>query len=125
MKPMTNMLSVAISVIMLTVPAEAKNHKQKVKGNSQGIAAQKCPPGLAKKNPPCIPPGQAKKQSYDQDRLRVGDIIRGDYIVISDPRRYGLERDKSYYRAGDYLYQVDESTRKVLVFLGAANDLLN
>ena len=43
-----------------------------------------CPPGLAKKNPPCVPPGQVGK-SWTPERIYVvGDRIRGDYVLISE-----------------------------------------
>ncbi len=77
-----------------------------------------CPPGLAKKNVPCVPPGQAKKL------YRNGDFINNDYRWINDPYRYGLNRG-SYVRAGDYVYRVDPETRKVLNLIGAVADILN
>lgn len=80
-----------------------------------------CPPGLAKKNPPCVPPGQAKKhddrRGYDRYGVRVGDILRiGDYTVIRDPRRHNLEwrNDWRYYRDGNRAYRVDRDTRRIL-----------
>ncbi|MBM1813938.1 excinuclease ABC subunit A [Sulfitobacter pseudonitzschiae] len=77
-----------------------------------------CPPGLAKKNPPCVPPGQARK--YNR-----GDVINGDYIIIRDPGRYGLDRGQTYYRVGDYVYRVDRDTREVLDLIGAVARILN
>ncbi|WP_281972161.1 hypothetical protein [Ruegeria faecimaris] len=77
-----------------------------------------CPPGLAKKNVPCVPPGQANKL------YRNGEFINGDYRWIDDPFRYGLNRG-SYVRAGDYVYRVDPDTRKVLNLIGAVADILN
>ncbi|MHA3976288.1 RcnB family protein [Halovulum sp. GXIMD14794] len=59
-----------------------------------------CPPGLAKKNPPCVPPGQAKKRGYsDRDDSYRGDrdgdwVYRGDRIIGPDGR---------VYRVGDRL----------------------
>ncbi|WP_210092303.1 hypothetical protein [Ruegeria sp. HKCCSP346] len=78
-----------------------------------------CPPGLAKKSVPCVPPGQAKKIYRD------GDFITNDYRWINDPYRYGLNRNYSYVRAGDYVYRVDPETRKVLNLIGAIADILN
>lgn len=53
-----------------------------------------CSPGLAKKNPPCVPPGQAKKGvTTDQwvNGDRTGDVIdRGDLIYLDDFVRYEL-----------------------------------
>lgn len=88
-----------------------------------------CPPGLAKKDPPCVPPGQANKryrQDHDRDPIyRIGDIIDRDYDVLRDPWRYGLDPGQTYYRVGDYLYRVDRDTRMVLDLLGAVARLLN
>lgn len=90
-----------------------------------------CPPGLAKKNPPCVPPGLAKKRYeadryHDRgDRYRRGDRIRGDYIIIEDPYRYGLNRGDSYARIGNYVYRIDRETREVLDLIGAVAAILN
>lgn len=78
------------------------------------IAYRNCPPGLAKKNPPCVPPGLAKKgvtfeewRTYDQARLddlwlqRRTELLRRDEIgrdenllLGSDQiaRLFGLDR---------------------------------
>ena len=40
---------------------------------------RKCPPGLAKKNNGCLPPGQAKK-------YRVGQVIPGGVVYTPIPR---------------------------------------
>ena len=83
-------------------------------GNSKG-----CPPGLAKKQNGCLPPGQAKK-IYGR-----GDYLTGDYVVIRNPGRYGLDRDETYYRVGDYIYRVDRDTREVLDLIGAVAAILD
>lgn len=53
-----------------------------------------CPPGLAKKNPPCVPPGQAKKGVTTEEWRngdRIGDVVRlDDLIFLDDYRRYDL-----------------------------------
>lgn len=70
-----------------------------------------CPPGLAKKNPPCIPPGQAKKFSrgdYIPDHVRY-EIIRYD--------RYGLApppQGHRYIRIGRDAYLIAEGTQRVI-----------
>lgn len=70
-----------------------------------------CPPGLAKKNPPCIPPGQARK-------LAAGTILeRGSYerlphnIVerLTPPPYNGM-----YVRVDKNVYLIDQGTRKIL-----------
>ena len=69
---------------------------------------QGCPPGLAKKNPPCIPPGQAKKlggyDRYDDDRYY--DRVRDDNHDRRDDDRYVYhDRYDTYYdyRIGEYV----------------------
>lgn len=86
-----------------------------------------CPPGLAKKNPPCIPPGQARKPGFDYG-TRVGDILRvGDYLVIPDPDRFRLEarRGWTYYRDDDRIYRVDSGTRQILAILNLIDAFAN
>lgn len=83
-------------------------------------AGQKhCPPGLAKKYNGCLPPGQAKKI------YGIGDRIYGDYIIIRNPGRHGLDPDETYYRVGDYVYRVDRDTREVLDLIGAIARVLD
>ncbi|WP_246227522.1 excinuclease ABC subunit A [Roseobacter ponti] len=89
-------------------------------------APKGCPPGLAKKSPSCVPPGQAKKGNYKNTApYRRGDVISGDYIVIRNPDRYGLDRSGTYYNSDGYVFRVDQETREVLDFIGAAAALLN
>ncbi len=77
-----------------------------------------CPPGLAKKAVPCVPPGQAKK-------YRRGDYIYDGYFPIDNPGRWGLRRNGYYVRAGDYVYEVNRETHEVLNLIGAIADVLN
>ncbi|SDH96933.1 excinuclease ABC subunit A [Lutimaribacter saemankumensis] len=78
-----------------------------------------CPPGLAKKSPACIPPGQVGKA------YRVGDRITGDYVVIRNAGRWGLDPNETYYRIGDQVLRVDRDTKMVLDLIGAAAAILN
>lgn len=86
-------------------------------------AAGHCPPGLAKKNPSCIPPGQVGK-SY-----RIGEKYDKDgYWSEDDRSRYGLPqlpRGESYYRVGDSFLRVDDETRLVLELIGVLTDITN
>lgn len=91
-----------------------------------------CPPGLAKKHNGCNPPGLAKKKTVrdhdDRDyvyRYRIGERISDDYVILRDPRDYGLVPDYTYYRSNDTVYRVDPETRKVLDVIGAVSALLN
>ncbi|MDX5383896.1 MAG: excinuclease ABC subunit A [Rhodobacterales bacterium] len=82
------------------------------------VAAGGCPPGLAKKNPACVPPGQAK-QAY-----RIGDPLPDGFILIRTPSRYGLDPRRTYYERNGYVIQIDRETGKILNLIGAIADLL-
>ncbi len=85
-----------------------------------------CPPGLAKKAVPCVPPGYAKKGAsanlhhFDDGFVyRRGDNYRDDgrYRRVRDYDRYGLPRLREgeiYYGNGSIVYRVDRETRRVL-----------
>ena len=109
-----------------------------------GIAAgpKGCPPGLAKKSPACVPPGQAKKgvtaeewsrgDRVNDDRydvLREGDRIvfnGNEYVVVERDgrlvlRRDGdfyrlprLDRDRDYVQIGDQILSVSRETKQVI-----------
>jgi Ni/Co efflux regulator RcnB len=64
-----------------------------------------CPPGLAKKNNGCLPPGQAKSQWNVGQRLPVP--YRDDYIPSAYRDRYN---DGTYRYYNGYVYQVDPQT---------------
>lgn len=73
-----------------------------------------CPPGLAKKNNGCLPPGIAKQSFH------VGDRFNGNYgqwsydeVPMDWRSQYGLESDNRYYYRNGYLYSVDPRTRLV------------
>lgn len=70
------------------------------------MAQQNCPPGLAKKNPPCVPPGQARQGVTAEEwrnRHAIGDRVRDDdyvYLEDYDPNRWNrlppLDSDEAY-----------------------------
>ncbi|WP_170412830.1 hypothetical protein [Ruegeria atlantica] len=110
---MSRILSVTLTIVTLALsPATA------MAGNGNSNAGH-CPPGLAKKVVPCVPPGQVK------NLYKKGDYITRDYRLIDDPYRYGLNRGGYYVRAEDYVYRVDPDTQKVLNLIGAVADILN
>lgn len=74
-----------------------------------GQYRRNCPPGLAKKNPPCIPPGQAKKYSAG-DYLPKGSFEPlPDYIIDDLAPRNGR-----YVRVDRNVYLITEGSRRVL-----------
>lgn len=82
-------------------------------GRSYALDARgNCPPGLAKKNNGCNPPGQAKKmydvgQRYNRN---FGSVWTYNQIPDSLRSRYNLNDDDRYYYNQGYLYQVDPKT---------------
>lgn len=82
-----------------------------------------CPPGLAKKNNGCLPPGQANKLFTQGQRLPAGYNFFTDYGDI--PARYRDDIPETY-RSGDYryiyrddrVYVVDPVTRLVRGIFG-------
>jgi hypothetical protein len=89
-------------------------------GYPVGYGAGGCPPGLAKKNNGCLPPGQAKKfrvgQRYD---LGYGTRYGFGQIPYNLRNQYDLDpRDRYYYNNG-YLYQVDPRTLLVQQVISA------
>lgn len=124
--PLTAMVF-AIAAIVAT-PALSEPGRGKGNGFEQAArAVQHCPPGLAKKNPPCVPPGQARKA--DERYLpRVGEVLRiADYVLVRDPGQLNLEThtDWRYYRDGNRAYRVDSGTRKILAVIELVNAFTN
>lgn len=67
-------------------------------------ASRSCPPGLAKKNNGCLPPGQAKKLGIG-DRLPA--YLGGYNVPVRYQDRYRDNRDYSYRYDRDQIYRVD------------------
>jgi hypothetical protein len=87
----------------------------------QGYGVGGCPPGLAKKAIPCVPPGQAKKMYGIGERLPVGAFSPYSYrnIPYDLRRQYGLAPNGSYYYGDGYLYRVDPRTMLVRQVISA------
>ncbi|CAM3405499.1 hypothetical protein PANO111632_17870 [Paracoccus nototheniae] len=86
-----------------------------------------CPPGLARKNPPCVPPGQARGHG-DGYGHRIGDRLRaGDYILVRDTQRHNLPTrpDWRYYRDDNQIYRVDSNTQRILAVINLINAFSN
>jgi len=74
-----------------------------------------CPPGLAKKNKGCLPPGQAKRQFEVGQRYNTYDGNMWGYNQIPRDLRsqYRLDQSDRYYYNQGYLYQVDQRSNLV------------
>ena len=110
-------------------PAFAKPDHAKGKGHHStygingpiGYGVGGCPPGLAKKNNGCHPPGQVKQLFRTGQRFRSGYGYPWSYNQIPyDLRnRYDLPRYGNYYYGDGYLYRVDPKTMLVQQVISA------
>ena len=123
------LLAAGAAVLAVAAPAAADPGKGKGHGKHQAKQGRmvhqghlganywgnhNCPPGLAKKNNGCLPPGIAKQ------RYNVGDRWNGNYgvwnydqVPLDWRNQYDLDRDNRYYYRDGYLYSVDPRTRLV------------
>jgi hypothetical protein len=81
--------------------------------NRYGGAA--CPPGLAKKTPSCLPPGQASRMFREGQRIPTGYDYYTDYNSIPELYRSRVpyaDANRYIYRDNS-VYVVDPRTRMV------------
>lgn len=89
-----------------------------------------CPPGLAKKDPACVPPGQVGK-SWTPDRVYVeGDRIRGDYVIIPEAEWDALSLnpiadDTVYVVIDNQIVRVKESNLVVIEPIRILENVIN
>ena len=112
-------LALAVTGPAVAKPDHAKGHQGHGNKHSQhqvmGWGDGGCPPGLAKKNSGCLPPGQAKK------RYNVGQRWAGNYgyqwnynqVPYEWRNQYDLDPYNRYYYGDGYLYSVDPKTMLV------------
>lgn len=82
-------------------------------------AAKDCPPGLAKKAVPCVPPGQVKV--WTKGAILPENVI---WQRLDDWRRLGLPRPgagEAYVRVDDEVLLLGLATRVVLQSFGILN----
>ncbi|MCQ0971706.1 RcnB family protein [Paracoccus sp. TK19116] len=88
------------------------------------VDATRCPPGLAKKSPVCVPPGQARKHG-----IAVGDVLDwGNIHVVTDPGLYGLSsppRGSRYGVVDGQLVRLDERTGRILSIIRLVEAILD
>lgn len=94
-------------------PVFAKPGKGKGKGHA--VAAQGCPPGLAKKRNGCLPPGQARKLFGVGQRIPTGYRHYSDFddIPLAYRDRFGIPTGQRYIYRDNVVYVVDPRTRLV------------
>jgi hypothetical protein len=121
------LLVLGASALAIAAPAAAKpgqgkghghgthatmDHGKHAKHQMYGYGTGNCPPGLAKKNAMCMPPGQFKKlynvgQRYPSG---YGNLWSYNQIPVDLRSRYGFNQGSRYYYGDGYLYQVDPRT---------------
>ncbi|MCL6699400.1 hypothetical protein LZ496_11485 [Sphingomonas sp. NSE70-1] len=105
-----------IATLAATAPAFAKpDHAKGNKGHGYAYGGGGCPPGLAKKNNGCLPPGQAKKlYNVGQHWPRnYGYAWNYNQIPYDMRTQYGFNPNYRYYYGDGYVYQVDPATMLV------------
>lgn len=119
------MLTAALALAFSGGAALADGKGKKNKHRKQVVIEYACPPGLAKKSPPCVPPGLAKKRYDDDDddeevvyRWRRGDYIYDDdYRLIDYPNRYTLpplRQGERYAIVGNQIVKINSETGRIL-----------
>jgi hypothetical protein len=111
-------LLAGVAALASAAPALADPGKSKGKGNPHashgvvGYGAGGCPPGLAKKNNGCLPPGQAKKLYNVGQRWPGNYGYAWNYNQIPDDLRtqYNFDPRYRYYYGDGYVYRVDPAT---------------
>jgi hypothetical protein len=79
--------------------------------NRYGGAA--CPPGLAKKSPGCVPPGQARKLFSEGQRVPAGYNGYTPYEALPAGYRAQLDPALRYIQQDQRVYVVDPATQIV------------
>lgn len=96
--------------------------KDKAEPAVMRLAQPHCPPGLAKKNPPCVPPGQARQAA-------VGAVIDlGSVHLVSRPGLYGLgepPKGQRYAVVNGRLMRVDRETGRILSIIRIVDAILD
>ena len=117
------LLLAGVVALASTAPAYAKPDNAKGQGNPHahgthgpvGYGVGGCPPGLAKKNNGCLPPGQAKKLYNVGQRWPGSYGYRWNYDQIPYDLRtqYGFDPRYNYYYGDGYVYRVDPATMMI------------
>ena len=83
--------------------------------------ANACPPGRAKNNNGCLPPGQAKRLFREGQRLPGGYNYYTDYnnIPVAYRNQYNLDPNNRYIYRDNSIYVVDPRTSVVERIIGS------
>jgi hypothetical protein len=121
----------ALSALAVSAPASARPGNGHGHGwgspgaeldRGVGYGVGGCPPGLAKKAVPCMPPGQARKLFGIGQRVPLGyRLLRYNALPYRVRRYYGPRLDpySRYIYSGGYVYRVNPRTLIVQQILSA------
>ena len=119
---MRRFMLLSAAVAMAAVAPSLADAQGRGRGKGHGNAAHGssghphgCPPGLANRNPPCVPPGQARRM-YRQGQQLPSDF--GGYtpfgsIPAEIRDRYDIPDGYRYIYRDNVVYVVDPTTRLV------------
>jgi hypothetical protein len=121
------LLVATAATLAFAAPAFAKPGNGHGHGNAYGAQGPMgygtggCPPGLAKKAIPCVPPGQAKKLYNVGQRFPrgYGSPLGYNQIPYDLRSRYGLNPYGDYYYGDGYLYRVNPRTMLIQQVIAA------
>ena len=101
----------------------ADHRDRRVDRNRDGVddrarnlyGASSCPPGLAKRNNGCLPPGQARKMFAEGQRLPTGYNFYTPYadIPLDYRNQYDLDPNGRYIYRDGRIYDIDPRTEIV------------
>jgi hypothetical protein len=101
-------------------------------GGAAFAKSKACPPGLAKKNPPCVPPGLARKTVTTdpwRDRHRIGEVVgRDDLAFLDDYQLYDLPRlpfGQRYAVVDGRIVVIDSDSYRILQLIRIFTALVN
>ena len=110
----------AMAVLATSGPASGKpghGNSHQNSGSPVGYGVGGCPPGLAKKNPACMPPGRYKKQFEVGQKVPYNfqGLTGYDGLPFNVRQQYGpsLDPRSRYIYDQGYIYQVDPTTMVV------------
>lgn len=124
-----HMMIAAVAAALLAGPALANNGNGNGNGHGNAHAAAGCPPGLAKKDPACVPPGQAMKGVDAVDwrhRHEIGEVLPEANFYWLDPDNYDLPRlpdGQAYVVADDVVFAIDRQTYEVMQLINLLANL--
>lgn len=119
---------IALALPLATLPQTALAER----GHQTSATPGFCPPGLARKDPPCVPPGQARSHGDDWgDRYRIGARVTRDQFRYLDPfydRTYGLPplpTGQRYAVIDGRIVVLDQTTYEIVDLIRAVTAVLD